>query len=634
VFYWRRRLPRPLAGEVALSLRTRHFREAEHRAALLDAAFPEALRRVATMKDCPEGRVRQVVRDYLRAELRKEEGAEPYIRFALPLPAGPADRPDDALGHWSDVFGPAGRPDHPVAALIHTTLDRIGARLREPDTALAQDDAASVADTVDRLMRAHGLPEACRSLLAIGVWEVNESLKGLRRYLGSKPAPDGAADGLAALASALSPPSRPAPPPEAPPFSALLDDFLARRERTGLRVHTIGQDRPVLRFFAECAGDKPVTAYSRGDVSSYLDRARLLPASYGRSPADRNRPMADLIARAERTGEPRLSEKTAKRHLSTLSAFFKFCRDRGHLTKAQCDDLVSGHRFGAMRAARQQRDAWASEDLKALFASPVWTGCDPVVRSRPGPAIIRDAKFWLPLLALFHGARLEEFADLYRRDIGHDGKIAFVHISAETRHLKTKSAARTIPLHPEIIRLGFLDYIERVAPNPDDPLFPDIEPQGPDRKRGPRITRWFVNYRKQVRLYRRGVGMHAFRHTANTRLRDVIRDFQQERHVRYLLGHSLGAGEGGQRYDKGPGLAAVAKTLALLRYPELDLSHLYAEPAAGGDQPAKAKRPTRRRASADLPAAPPEPPQGASAPPGAAPSRPSRRGSGAPPRPA
>jgi hypothetical protein len=69
VFYWRRRLPRPLAGEVALSLRTRHFREAEHRAALLDAAFPEALRRVATMKGCPEGKVRAALREYLREAL-------------------------------------------------------------------------------------------------------------------------------------------------------------------------------------------------------------------------------------------------------------------------------------------------------------------------------------------------------------------------------------------------------------------------------------------------------------------------------------------------------------------------------------------------------------------------------------
>lgn len=61
----------------------------------------------------------------------------------------------------------------------------------------------------------------------------------------------------------------------------------------------------------------------------------------------------------------------------------------------------------------------------------------------------------------------------------------------------------------------------------------------------------FGHYRRAVDLYRPGVGMHAFRYIANTRLRDVIQGYQQERHVACLLGHSQGGGEGGERYDKG-----------------------------------------------------------------------------------
>ena len=148
--------------------------------------------------------------------------------------------------------------------------------------------------------------------------------------------------------------------------------------------------------------------------------------------------------------------------------------------------------------------------------------------------------------------------------------------------LKTENAARTLPLHPELVRLGFIGYIERTAPTPDDPLFPDLEPQGKDRKRGPRITRWFVEYRKAIRLYREGVGMHAFRHTAITRLRDAIETAQQERHVDFLMGHASGGSEGRMRYDKGPGLKVAGGTLGLLRFPEVDLSSLYAERHAAG----------------------------------------------------
>ena len=303
---------------------------------------------------------------------------------------------------------------------------------------------------------------------------------------------------------------------------------------------------------------------------------RRLPNTYGKSPRDKERSLADLIAEGEAKGAPRLVDKAVKRHLSALSQFFQFAVDTGHLTVAARVEMVEDHRFRAGQAAREQRDEWTGADLAKLFASPVWTGSDEGCRSQPGPAIIRDAKFWLPILAVHHGGRLEEFADLYRRDVGCDGGTWFLRITeTENRRLKTANAERVLPLHPELVRLGFLEYVRSIAPNPNDPLFPDLKPQGKDRKRGPRITRWFVEYRRAIGVFRPGVGMHAFRHTANTRLRDTIAGFQQERHVNYLMGHSQGGGEGRERYDKGPGLQAAAGTLALLHFPEFSLSHLH-----------------------------------------------------------
>jgi integrase len=198
------------------------------------------------------------------------------------------------------------------------------------------------------------------------------------------------------------------------------------------------------------------------------------------------------------------------------------------------------------------------------------------------------------VLAAYHGARLEEFADLYARDFGCDNGTWFIRIQesedrrlkkrrrdgrmVEGRRLKNSNASRVLPIHPELIHLGFPAYVSATAPKPDMPLFPDIEPQGMDGKRGPRVTRWFVEYRKAIGVFRPGVGMHAFRHAANTRLRDAMRNRQDERIINYILGHSGGGGEGDYRYDKGPGLKAAAEVLALLRYPEIDLSHLYAAP--------------------------------------------------------
>ena len=50
VYYYRRRLPKPHQGELALSLLTRRYREAEHLAALLDQTFTNVTKR---MSDSP-----------------------------------------------------------------------------------------------------------------------------------------------------------------------------------------------------------------------------------------------------------------------------------------------------------------------------------------------------------------------------------------------------------------------------------------------------------------------------------------------------------------------------------------------------------------------------------------------------
>ncbi len=74
---------------------------------------------------------------------------------------------------------------------------------------------------------------------------------------------------------------------------------------------------------------------------------------------------------------------------------------------------------------------------------------------------------------------------------------------------------------------------------------------------------------------------HALRHNANTRLRNALKDEQQRRHVNYMFGWGGGGawkdngGEGEKRYDQGPPPREAVATLELLRYPELDFSHLY-----------------------------------------------------------
>lgn len=545
-----------------MSLGTRQFRRAEWLADQLERHVQRLThRRAMTIEE-----IRRILREYLARLLTEDAAARVTVEPGLPVYAS-----------WVP-----GMPNHaaPEDADVSEARDNIEAW----KAARRSRDYASVSEEVEELATRHGVPDNMRPTLALGVIEAFIKLNEVAEHRASGEAftildvPSGPDVPSPLVVPAM--PTDDAPrKAKAPLTSSLVEPFFTHRKTVANATEQVmGQERGTLRRFIEAAGDRPVNEYGRGDITRFLGTLRRLPTTYGKSPKDKERPLADIIAQADAEQAERLSDKTVKRHLSALSQFFKFAMDQGHLSNAQRTELVEDHAFKEARKARDQRDAWAPEDLVHLFKSPVWTGCHPVQRAKRGPEIIRDAKFWLPLLALFHGARLEEFADLRRKDVIHDmdagGTWAF-DLNEEARRLKTDNAIRVVPMHPEIIRLGFLQYVEKTAPSPDGPLFPDLEPQGKDKKRGPRFTRDFRYYREAVGVYREGVGMHAFRHTAITRLTDAINNFQQKRHRDYMMGHASGVGEGDIRYDKGPGLKACAETLALLRYPEIDLSHLY-----------------------------------------------------------
>ncbi|WP_188973713.1 hypothetical protein [Neoroseomonas lacus] len=448
--------------------------------------------------------IRRILREYLGQLLTADTTSRVAVEPGLPVYASWVPGMDDV----------ATNPDDADVAEARGNLEAWKAARRSRDY-------ASVSEEVEDLAGRYKISSEMWPTLALGIIETFIKFNEVAEHRASGEA----FTVLDVAPGPVVPPALVEPtvsdtraPSKAPLISTLVEPFFVQRESVAKATQQVmGQERGTLRRFIEAAGDRPVNEYGRGDVTAFLNTLRRLPTNYGKSPEDKKLSLADIIAQADAKGVERLSDKTVKRHLSALSQFFKFAMDLGHISNAHRTELVEDHAFKEERKARDQRDAWTSDELIKLFKSPVWTGCEPKHRATAGPEIIRDAKFWLPLLALFHGARLEEFADLRCSDVIQDenaGGLWAFDLNEEARRLKTQNAIRIVPLHPEIIRLGFLDYLTRTAPKPGDPLFPDLTPQGKDRKRGPRFTRDFRYYREAVGVYREGVG----RRTVSTAL--------------------------------------------------------------------------------------------------------------------
>ena len=542
VYYYRRRLPRHPTRELTLSLRTRSFREAQWLAALLDREFRKVM---SSMKkyEKPED-IQRIARDYLRSKL--EHDIE--VRIA-----------SRGIGVYSRSTEPGG--------IVADDLEWIEGELLGARARLRERLYDHERHTIDGVMEYHAVPAQHRNALAhalfradVEFWEtVIERTKGnpyaeppmLRA---SRPVlPNGAAAPLKA--------------PTGPLFSEVLPSFLDfMSKQNKWRGQTLVQNKTTYDMFVECCGDLPVTTYERKHLAAFYDLLLALPKLYSKSAEWRDLSLAEIVARTKEADHERLSMTTVKRHFAALSRFFAKMKERGEYTGEN-----PAHRFDFddNRRDRDKRSMWQGEPLQKLFSSPVWTGCfSEARRSKPGELVIKDEKYWLPLLGIYHGNRLEEFAQLHRADVQQEDGIWLLDINDEgTKRVKNQQSKRRVPLHPELLRLGFVEYVEKTAPRAEDRVFPQLQPGGPDQKLGYYFTKWWSRYRKEIGVYEKGLDYHSFRASVATKLAETSVSLEVRNE---LLGHE-GKSTDERNYQKGFSLKLLADAIGKVSWPEVRL---------------------------------------------------------------
>ncbi len=144
-------------------------------------------------------------------------------------------------------------------------------------------------------------------------------------------------------------------------------------------------------------------------------------------------------------------------------------------------------------------------------------------------------KFWLPLLALFTGARMEEMCQLRASQVNQVDGVWCLNIAQEYPDQSVKTAEdRIVPLHPfRIDQLGFHHYALSRAP--EDRIFPDLK----------RVNdRWGHYASRDFRTFKKACGIdapkntkvfHSFRHNVETILQDLEVD---QKYINQLTGHA------------------------------------------------------------------------------------------------
>lgn len=225
------------------------------------------------------------------------------------------------------------------------------------------------------------------------------------------------------------------------------------------------------------------------------------------------------------------------------------------------------------RKANEKRLNFEDTHIRAIFSGLVYTGGE--LPKAAGGA----AAYWLPLLALFTGGRLNELGQLRPSDVYEESYVD--HAGAEQRawviritsdeadglDVKTESSVRRIPVHPKLIELGFIEFVETTRTSPC--IFHAIT-----LDRDGKITgtwgKWFINQylRKDCGIPTdKRLVFHSFRHTFKhlARLAGIPKDVNDA-----FTGHSSGDAAdsyGGLSYP----LAPLVESMKLYRVAGLAL---------------------------------------------------------------
>lgn len=323
----------------------------------------------------------------------------------------------------------------------------------------------------------------------------------------------------------------------------------------------------------------PVRSISRAHCRTLIETLRWLPRNaLTRYPRLNPVEIAARAKEAERTDL--VSPSNINTYLNKVGGVFNWAVKEEMMDR----NPAKGLKVPDATLRRDKRLPFSDTQLRSIFAAPLYTGCrdDGHGYAVPGDCRPRNARFWIPLISLFNGLRLNEACQLDVGDVRLIEEVpCFVVTEAsearETdKRLKTASSERVVPIHPELVALKFVDFAARRRRAGEAKLFGEVG-LGATGYRSTTFSAWFTRFTGKVKARSSKTCFHSFRHN----FRDALREARVERDIALALGGWSAPGGGGSSasvsdaYGSGYRVATLFEAISRVRYPQLDLSHLH-----------------------------------------------------------
>ncbi len=256
----------------------------------------------------------------------------------------------------------------------------------------------------------------------------------------------------------------------------VVDEFLVLRKGV-VGEKLLDEYKVLTNEFIEIIGNIPVSLLSKDSIRKYIKTQIKLPINRRKNPRYRDLSVDEVMKLKDVKPQSRVN---VNKCLTRLTTFMRFGVSQGYIK----ENYIDGMKIPIPKTEeRKKREPFSPEDLVKILNPQTYLGWTidfglKTKSDKPNVVKYQNPFYWSFLIGIFSGMRTNETSQLRIEDIVKKENVWMISIDeAEGKSVKTTSSIRKVPVHPTLISLGFLDYIEIIKSKGVDRVFPELTKQ-------------------------------------------------------------------------------------------------------------------------------------------------------------
>ena len=261
----------------------------------------------------------------------------------------------------------------------------------------------------------------------------------------------------------------------------VVDEFLELRKGT-IGEKLLKEYQVLTQDFIEIIGDIGASELSKEHIRRYINTQIKLPINIKKNPRYRDLSINEILQLKNLKPQ---SRGNVNKYLTRLTTFLNFGVSQGYFK----ENYILGMKVPlSKKEGRKRREPFSPEDLKKILSPKTyldWTVNFKKITSNQYTSFttVKSVKYQFPyywsfLIGILSGMRTNEICQLRLEDIIQEKKIWMFKVDeSENTRVKTESGIRKVCVHPNLISLGFIDYVEILKSKGFDRVFPELTKQ-------------------------------------------------------------------------------------------------------------------------------------------------------------